>query len=88
MIHKREEIAKVHNKGIRIGAIGLRAMLTGYYGTMVPLDTSDEVGALEAAELLECAETLADKKGIGTYAGFCRNPGKCQELIYQGSKRL
>lgn len=37
-------------------------MLTGYNGTMVSMDTSDKVGALEATELLEGEKTLTEKR--------------------------
>ncbi|GBC63915.1 D-aminopeptidase [Desulfonema ishimotonii] len=77
-------IAAVRINGLKIGEIGLNAMLAGYFGVPVVLVSGDEAGASEAGELLGHVETVSVKKGIGAY---CLHPERCCQQIYDGAQK-
>lgn len=74
-------VAEVRINGVRMGEIGLSAMVAGHFDVPVALVTSDDAGASEARDLLETAETVAVKQGIGAYAAHCLHPATCRRMI-------
>lgn len=74
-------VAEARINGVRMGEMGLSAMVAGYFDVPVALVTSDEAGASEARELLETVETVVVKQGIGAYAAHCLHPATCRRMI-------
>ena len=76
-------IAELTFNGIRVGEIGLNALIAGYYKVPVIMISGDKVACREATELIPGIETAVVKESIGAYAGICCHPAKCREMIYK-----
>jgi D-amino peptidase len=80
-------IAGVWVNGRALGEIGISAALAGLFGVPIALVTGDEKTTAEAEGLLEGVETVAVKKGIGSYAALCLPPKRSRALIYESARR-
>ncbi len=80
-------IAELRFNGLRVGEIGLNALIAGYYNVPVIMISGDQVACSEASELVPDIEVAQVKESIGAYAGICPHPAKCQEHIYQAVQR-
>jgi len=69
--------------GVRVGEIGLNALIAGYYKVPVIMISGDKVACREASDLIPGIETAVVKESIGAYAGICYHPVKCREMIYK-----
>jgi D-amino peptidase len=80
-------IAEVRMNELRVGEIGINALLAGHFGAPVGMVAGDEAASREAGELLGDIETVAVKSGIGAYGGRCLHPKKCREMIFEAAAR-
>jgi D-amino peptidase len=80
-------IGGVWMNGRALGEIGLSAALAGLFDVPIALVTGDEKTIAEAHGLLEGIETVAVKKGIGSYAAQCIPPKRSRTLIYESARR-
>ncbi len=80
-------VAELKFNGLKVGEIGLNALLSGYYSVPVVMISGDETTCREASELIPGIETAAVKEAIGSYAGICLHPVQCQKLIYNAVKK-
>ncbi len=76
-------VAELTFNGLRVGEIGLNALIAGYHQVPVIMISGDKVACQEAADLIPGIEVAVVKESIGAYAALCPHPIKCQELIYQ-----
>ncbi|MBB1094251.1 M55 family metallopeptidase [Rhodopseudomonas palustris] len=79
-------IAELKFNGMKVGEIGLNALIAGYYKVPVIMISGDDTTCREARELLPEIETAVVKEAIGSYAGICFHPSYCQQLIYETTK--
>lgn len=75
-------VAELTFNGLKVGEIGLNALLAGWFGVPVVMISGDETACREARELIPEIRTAAVKESIGAYAGICLHPSRCRELIY------
>lgn len=80
-------IAGLTFNGLKVGEIGLNALLAGYYHVPVIMISGDGVACQEAASLIPGIVTAPVKESIGAYAGITLHPVKCRELIYQAVRQ-
>ena len=80
-------VAELRFNGLRVGEIGLNALLAGHYQVPVVMISGDAAACREAAELIPGIETASVKESIGAYAGICRHPVRCREMIYETACR-
>lgn len=76
-------VAELKFNGLRVGEIGLNALLAGCYNVPVVMLSGDGASCREAADLISGIETAQVKESIGAYAGRCKHPIKCREMIYR-----
>jgi len=85
------DIYNFYINDIKVGEIGIVAMIAGYYGVPVGLVTGDYWATLEAKELFSTfesfPETVAVKKGINQYSAECLNPTVACKLIYEAAAK-
>jgi D-amino peptidase len=75
-------VAELRFNGLRVGEIGLNALLAGYYQVPVVMISGDETACREARELIPGIAMATVKESIGAYAGICLHPSRCRDLIY------
>jgi D-amino peptidase len=80
-------VAELKFNGLRVGEIGLNALLAGYYNVPVVMISGDDTTCREARELIPEIESASVKEAIGSYAGICFHPSYCQKLIYETVKK-
>ncbi len=80
-------VAELRVNGLRIGEMGLNALLAGYYNAPVVFVSGDEAACVEAKILLPNVESVAVKRGVGSYAAISHPPSRCVELIAAGVSR-
>ena len=80
-------VAELKFNGLKVGEIGLNALMAGYYGVPVVMISGDETTCREAIQLIPEIETAPVKEAIGSYAGICCHPKRCRELIYDAVKK-
>jgi len=80
-------IRKIWLGDIRVGELGLSALIAGHYDVPVTLVTGDDKVAKEATDLLGNIETAVVKYGISRYAARCLTPTKTSELIKEAAKK-
>ncbi len=80
-------IASVRINDIKLGEIGLSAMVAGWFGVPVALVTGDQATAAEAGALLGDVEVAEVKTAIGAYAAHCMHPRKSAEKIELCARR-
>lgn len=80
-------VAELKFNGLRVGEIGLNALIAGFYQVPVVTISGDQVACREAADLIPEIETAVVKESIGAYAGICPHPVKCREMIYQATQK-
>lgn len=80
-------VAGLTFNGLGVGEIGLNALVAGYFGVPVVMISGDGTACREAAALIPGIETAPVKESIGAYAGICRHPVRCREMIYSAVHR-
>jgi D-amino peptidase len=70
-----------------LGEIGLNASVAGHFGVPLLMISSDEAGCNEARQLVPGVETVAVKRGKGTFAAECLPPEISQQHIRETAKR-
>jgi len=80
-------VAELKFNGLKVGEIGLNALMAGYYGVPVVMISGDKTTCREAIQLIPEIETAPVKEAIGSYAGICFHPKRCRELIYDAVKK-
>lgn len=80
-------VAALTFNGLRVGEIGLNALLAGVFKVPVVMISGDAVACREARELIPGIETAVVKESIGAYAGICLHPQRCREAIYTAMER-
>jgi D-amino peptidase len=73
--------------GLKVGEIGLNALIAGCYNVPVIMISGDRVACREASGLIPGIETAEVKESIGAYAGVCIHPVKSREKIYQAVRK-
>ena len=80
-------VAELKFNGLKVGEIGLNALLAGHFQVPVVMISGDQTACREAADLIPGIETAVVKESIGAYAGICLHPSRCRELIYQAVEK-
>lgn len=80
-------VAELRFNGLRVGEIGLNALLAGYFKVPVVMISGDAVACREAAAIIPGIETAPVKESIGAYAGICRHPVRCRQMIYEAVRK-
>jgi D-amino peptidase len=80
-------IRKVWLGDIKVGELGLSAIIAGHYNVPVVLVTGDDKIAKEATSLLGDIETAIVKYGISRYAARCLTPEKTASIIRESARR-
>lgn len=80
-------VAELRFNGLKVGEIGLNALLAGWFGVPVVMLSGDAIACGEARGLIPEIETATVKESIGAYAGICLHPSRCQALIYSAVER-
>jgi D-amino peptidase len=76
-------VAELKFNGLRVGEIGLNALLAGYFKVPVVMISGDDTACREARELIPGIEAAVVKESIGAYAGICLHPSRCRQLIHE-----
>jgi D-amino peptidase len=76
-------IAELKFNDMKVGEIGLNALIAGYYKVPVVMISGDDTTCREARKLIPDIEAAVVKEAIGAYAGICFHPSYCQQLIYE-----
>jgi D-amino peptidase len=74
-------IAELRFNGLRVGEIGLNALLAGHFRVPVVMISGDVTACREAEALIPGMETAPVKESVGAYAGICTHPLRCREMI-------
>ena len=80
-------IAELKFNGLRVGEIGLNALIAGCYAVPVVMISGDQVACKEASDLIPGIQTAEVKESVGAYAGLCPHPVKCREAIYEAVRK-
>jgi D-amino peptidase len=80
-------VTELNFNGLRVGEIGLNALLAGYFNVPVVMISGDQTACSEAKALIAGIETVIVKESIGAYAGICLHPTRCRDLIYKGAAK-
>jgi len=80
-------VAELRVNDLRIGEMGLNALLVGHYNAPVVFVSGDEAACAEAKNLLPGVECVAVKRGVGAYAAISHVPSRCVELIAAGVRQ-
>ena len=80
-------VAELKFNGLKVGEIGLNALLAGYFKVPVVMISGDQTACREASELIPGIETAQVKESIGAYAGICPHPNRCREKIYNAVEK-
>lgn len=80
-------VAELRFNGLKVGEIGLNALLAGYYNVPVVMISGDETACREAKELIPGIQAAPLKESIGAYAGICLHPVQCRKMIYNTVRR-
>ncbi|MFZ7127149.1 MAG: M55 family metallopeptidase [Desulfobacterales bacterium] len=75
-------VAELRFNGLRVGEIGLNALLAGCFKVPVVMVSGDAAACREARDLLPGIETAVVKESIGAYAAICLHPTRCREMIH------
>ena len=73
--------------GVRIGELGLNALLAAHYDVPIALVTGDQAVAKEAEELLGDVECAIVKIGLDRYTARCPHPSKARQVISEAAER-
>lgn len=84
---KPKVVADVQVNGVRIGELGLAALIAGHYDVPMALVTGDAAVAGEAHALLGDVECAVVKVGLDRYSARCLHPTKARQLICEGAER-
>ncbi len=85
IFHRR--VAELKFNDLRVGEIGLNALIAGYFNVPVVMISGDQTACGEAADLIPGIQTAQVKQSIGAYAGVCLHPARCRELIYDAAAK-
>lgn len=77
-------VAELRVNGLRVGEMGLNALLAGHYNAPVVFVSGDEAACAEAKELLPGVVCAAVKRGVGAYAAISYAPSRCAKMIAAG----
>lgn len=80
-------IVEIRVNGIRVGEVGLWAMIAGHYGVPLIMVSGDEAAVKEARELLGDIEAVAVKRATSMYAAECLHPSVSRKLISEAAER-
>lgn len=80
IFHSR--VAELKFNGLKVGEIGLNALLAGVFNVPVVMVAGDAAACREARELIPGIECAVVKESIGAYAGICLHPARCRERIH------
>ena len=73
--------------GVRIGELGLNALLAAHYDVPIALVTGDQAVAKEAEELLGDVECAIVKIGLDRYTARCPHPSKARQAIAAAAEK-
>ena len=77
----------LHVNGIKIGELGLNALVAGHFDVPVVLITGDDAAARESKALLGDVECAVVKYGIDRYSARCLHPSITREIIKKAASR-
>ncbi|WP_022669093.1 M55 family metallopeptidase [Desulfospira joergensenii] len=80
-------VSELKFNGLRVGEIGLNALIAGVYNVPVIMISGDQVACREASQLIPEIETAQVKESIGAYAGICSHPVKCRDKVYRAVQK-
>jgi D-amino peptidase len=84
---KPKVVAGMRVNGVRMGELGLAALIAGHYGVPMALVTGDAAVAQEARELLGDVECAVVKVGLDRYSARCLHPARARQLICECAER-
>jgi len=80
-------IRKVWLGDVKVGEVGLSALIAGHYDVPIVLVTGDDKVSKESIALLGNVETAIVKYGVSRYTARCLTPAKTAKIIQESAKR-
>lgn len=81
------EYDAIYLNGLLVGEIGIEAALAGEQGIPLKFVSGDDMGCLEAKNLIDNVVTCPVKKSLGDDAAICYPPEKTAEMLKNAAER-